>query len=228
MTLTISKSNLLVRQFSMSFLVYLCVINHTHSNLAISFVDHPQIQTYVEIVKRSYAKANINIVLHEVPQEQGLIAVNAGIADGDVARTSNSIGRYSNLITVGKPLLKSRTYLMCLKTVKCHIDLLTQPDSQILVTAGQLKGLPESIRGKFRADAYVIDSFKKFDQLLKNAAVDYAILIYADGSQPEKVYQAYQGRPLYESDIYHVLHVKHQALAEKLAPHLNQEITQSR
>ena len=141
-----------------STLSLMCLLLTLHSSylfadtkLSISYVEHPNISMLKKVIQSSYEQAGIQVTYKAAPQEKGLIAINEGIVDGDVARSRNGITRYENLLQVGKPLVTANYYLICRNGKACDESLLEQSETEILMSAGSIKGMPKDFRIKFKA-----------------------------------------------------------------------------
>ncbi len=222
MTMKMSKSSISIILF-IGYLLLVTPVKAT-STLSFGYVDHPEISPFIEIVEQSYSDLNIKITLNIVGQENGLFALDKGVADGDIARSINGINRYDNIISVGQPLVVATNHLLCIKGKPCSIELLKNPKTEIIMTAGNIKGMPNWMRETFQAQAYLIDDYRTFNKLVKQKKFDYAIAILGADAKPSVLFDGYQSIALYNANIYHVLHKKHRQLAVEVAPILNKYI----
>lgn len=181
--------------------------------------DQNVIQTWIPLLKRTYQKLGMSVEFVEVGIKRGLIGVNSGVFDGDVARMAIAPAHYPDIILVRPKLtqidvrLNCRLGVICSSKVFDKIDVLiglpiSSPAHELLFK--DMKALTQNIRGQ--EQAFEMYEKKRFDYFVWVVPVNAQIM-----AQPETPLQSIS---LKKMDMHHVLHKKHQEFAERLGKEL--------
>ncbi|WP_269519067.1 hypothetical protein [Alteromonas sp. BMJM2] len=78
------------------------------------------------------------------------------------------------MIAIKPQLSRGASFLLCVKSVECHVDIINDPTAGIAVTTRFFKSV-EHRGNKFEANFYEFDDFYHVVQLVKTGRFNYAI-----------------------------------------------------
>ncbi len=172
--------------------------------------DSEALKTCVDKVTQAYHLLQIDFTLKEYPGRRSLYMANSGQTDAELCRIALIEKRFKNLLRV-KPAIHHLTF-----------HAITNTGEKRLEKIADLKGLRiGSIRGMMAAELmfeyrniHYENTPEKAVRLLENNLVDVLILAMPDIDQLVLdgwlKYQFIHPTPLYEFELYHFVHQKHQ------------------
>lgn len=200
----------------------LLYFSNTHADASerrylIGYVSHPRVVNYYKpLMEEIYREIGIDAEFVEVGGEPGLRLLNEGMTDADVIRYDVVAQTGNNILAIEPPFALGASFLLCIRNVPCHKDVIHDPDIAIAVTTRFFFNMgqrPTSLA----ANIFEFDDFNHVIELLINGRFNYAILP-SDFSQNaifEK--QGVRFIPVVEHKLVHVIHKKHMHLYEALS-----------
>lgn len=206
----------------------LCLVSFFSSNLhaqtpkhfSITYFDYPYIKGYTELFDEIYTELGFTVTLIATPSLRGLILVNQGSADADVARIGAIAKNYDNLIVVQPELTRGYLTLICARDVPCSKEILV--DSRIpIMTANQVTDLLGS--DEFKALKVNISSLLSVPELLKAKRYEYAILLL-DHMMEKRFSNDFQLVKIKEMSVSHIINKKYQHLLPQIEDKLREKL----
>lgn len=191
--------------------------DHDDGHFIIGYINHPRVNDfYKPVIKRAYEQIGINVTFEKVGGKRGLKLLNEGMTDADVIRYDVVTKDNPNVVAIEPQLSRGASFLLCVKSVECHVDIINDPTAGIAVTTRFFKNV-EQQRNKFEANFYEFDDFYHVVQLLKTGRFDYAIA--PSDFSDLNIFDEYGFThiPLVEHKLVHVINKKHLHLKDKLS-----------
>jgi len=171
------------------------------------------------LMERALAKLGYALSLVPYPAERSLAAANLGVVDGELARPSDGMDAYKNLLLVSEPVstIRTRAYTITGPVTGVTWDFLKDYRVASLIGA---KTAEVALAGKMRSGEFiaVVDYDSAFGMLLRNR-VDYVVMIdvYEAKYWLDRVKIKRTEPTIVQADYYFVLNRKHAGLAGRLA-----------
>ncbi len=193
--------------------------------LEISYLNHPSITGLaLPIIKNAYQAAGIQAHFVEMPANRLLQLIDAGITDGDVLLAEEIFAPFNNIIKVGPPLTAVRFVLLCQPKLRCDHSVLSDSKVTLVSTDQSMRVIKAKYPQTQDTQFYNVNFLGKLPALLTSAHFDYAIYVMSKDWPIPKELSHLTVFPLFDSHAYHVLHKKHAALAEKIAPEIARQL----
>ncbi|MDC8832460.1 hypothetical protein [Alteromonas gilva] len=182
-------------------------------SVLLTYAEHPQIETYKTLLSDVYNEMGIAVHFQPVPAGRGLLLVDSGSVDGDVARVSVNARSLKNSMVVQPSLLKCDLVLVCTKGVACNQDVLKQRWAVVLSNLGNNKLLEE-----YDIDARVIlnEQVSGTIEMFNSKRVSYLFYIQPVGIPLSDTFVDFNSLKLREVSVNHIISDKHAALLPEL------------
>lgn len=224
----------------LSFLLFVCPSLHAepvseyphHSQiqqegklLKISYLNHPSIvNVAMPIIQKAYDSLGINVQFIESPAHRLLQEIQSDHTDGDVIHAQEIFSPFPDIIKVGPPLTRVDYVLLCAENVPCDHSVLMSGTEQIVATDQSKRVIISKYPEAKNKEFYQLNFLGKLPELLITHRFNYAIYIVAkDWPLPESLTHL-QMHHLFESEAYHILHKRHQDIADQVGNAIKQQL----
>lgn len=196
----------------------------------LSHAPHPAIKSiYIPILKEVYSELQMDVEFQEMSALRGLVEANAHHVDGDVARFSEGLQDYPNLMAVPTALDRAEIILLCVREADCSDNALKEPKNRILIPT------ETAVMRRFIATypanfIPVSHSLSKSQEMLSMGRFKYALYVSSELHPHQATTEEYNlnWAVLESFPIYHVLHKDHKALADAIGPVLSRVLERYR
>lgn len=205
-------------------------LNSLAKPFALSHAPHPAIKSiYIPILKEVYSELGINVEFLEMSTHRGLVEANAGHVEGDVARFSEALPDYPNLMTVPTALDRADIILLCVRETDCSDNALKDPKNRILIPT-ETAVVRRFIVTNPANFTPVSHSLSKSQEMLSMGRFKYALYVSSELYPHQAKTDKYNLNwvVLESFPIFHVLHKDHEALADAIAPILSRVLERYR
>ncbi len=169
-------------------------------------------------VKRAYQYLGYEIEFQYLPCGRSLFVANSGTIDGEMGRIKTAVHKFKNLLVVDYPLLEFKGVVFSHKIksdVKSFKDLAP-------FRIGIIRGELYAEIGTQGMNVFPFGNYQQLLQKLKENEVDVAVGIHENFMREKKrvIFSESQiniiGKPVYESQLYHLVHKKNRDLVPRL------------
>ncbi|MBW8830075.1 MAG: transporter substrate-binding domain-containing protein [Burkholderiales bacterium] len=174
----------------------------------------------VAVLQAAYAKLGVEIRFEEYPLLRSLAFANAGTIDGDMMRIAETSERYPNLIRVDVPV----NYLEITVYARAPCPVIKSWDDLRGKQVAHLRGVLAIERRVKEADRVPVETQQELFRMLNLGMVD---LVLGTGVEADVSLRLSGEKGLCRVDgvlervpLYHYLHKRHAALAQRLQAQL--------
>ncbi len=169
-----------------------------------------------KILTEAYQRLGIEVVFKELPGQRAIQGANEGKFDGEVFRIGGLNKKFPNLIMIAEPYLLAQDSVFS-KKVDFKVDGF---ESLRPYRIGIRRGIKAAEQGTMGMEIQKTNTYKQLFKLLDKERVDVIFVNTLLGLQimeelnlqDIKVLQP----PIFQANLYHYLHKKHEALVPKV------------
>ncbi|MAG77480.1 MAG: hypothetical protein CL811_12040 [Colwelliaceae bacterium] len=191
------------------------------ANIILSYIPHPQVQAYVDLIKSVYEDdLGIKVTLHSTPAHRGLIMLNSGVTDADVIRIGTNAATFDNLVVIEPQLEIGELLLVCRLDVTCSLDVLADPNIVVMSNIGNEMTLKEL---NIKANVLLHENIETVLEFMHKRQIVYGI--YASTKDIRQTVQKdFNAIKLKDVGLNHVIHKKHSALIPELTSSIKKRL----
>ncbi len=193
-------------------------------SFVISYMEHEGlVKYYVPVIKEAYRRIGIEAKFELINDKRALLLLNDGLIDADTAKTLETIDQYPNIRPLATPLSKIEVHLVCQPHLDCSKDILNNEVLSLgIVAAGEFY---EELLGDATIKIVDLTSFDILAKIFEQQKVDAMVVVVDDFSQ--RYLSGFPNHVKVQEKLgYHLINVRHAAIADKLDKVI-QEIIQS-
>ncbi|KZN43851.1 hypothetical protein JL49_05340 [Pseudoalteromonas luteoviolacea] len=199
------------------------------TKLTISYIDHPSVLNQaLPLVAQAYQAERIDVDFVAIPSHRLINEIQAQHIDGDVILAKEIFSPYKELIAVGPPLTKVQFVLLCVEGVPCNLQVLQTSPKTILATDESMRVILNKFPTSRRNRYYQLNQLGKLPHLLQEKRFEYAIYVMSSSWPIPQALEHLNRHTLFETPAYHVVHKKHAAIANRIAPRLTAILNKQR
>ena len=192
-----------------------CVAN-TSEEFLISYFEHPQIEKYKDVVKKSYEDIGISIKFINIEGERAYRTLDQGVTDAEMLIEKSVADKYPNILMVKPLLVEASFYLLCEKSLPCNRRVLHQSDNQVFVEQITDNHFPEIIRSEIKAELIPFTSLEALLELIARGRTQYAIYAFEKDTLTSRIKLNANTVKIYDAPAFHGVHTKHKAIIPAL------------
>ncbi|MBU2113825.1 MAG: hypothetical protein KKE94_08635 [Gammaproteobacteria bacterium] len=193
--------------------------------LLFSHSTHPVVNTIlIPMLEDVYSELGYQLTFQQAEGARAVKLLNEGAVDGDVARLQPILSSLDNAVTVAQ-LDTIHVILLCRKDISCNEDVLLNPKLRVLVPT--VDATLTLLTNDILAKRYFNNDWHNVVAMFNAGKVDYLLWIESRLIPPLLLSNANRSSTnIGPFGLYHILHKKHQHLAEPIADMLKQRLAQ--
>lgn len=181
--------------------------------LLLTKINIPLAEPYSQFIAQVYGEMGISTEIRPILAKRGLILLDAGIIDADVARAAQNMSQYKNIILVKPSLGNIDIVLLCQKQLSCNRDILSDGTINITSSLGNIELLTEfNIKANITTNENIDNSLL----MLKKGRLDY-LLYPSRPSERARLLKDFHLIELRQIAINTVINKKHAPLVPELS-----------
>lgn len=166
--------NLRVPSVLCILLITVCYARNSQE-FVVSYVNHPQVKRYKDLIVKSYKDIGIEVVLVETPLARRLLALNDGIVDADVGALDLS-DSLDNVVRVEPKLYDIQAVLTCRKELICSDIVINDEKIPIYIDSGLIQVLNRTGVLTRKKNVWIFNRFDALIKMILTDRVDYLIM----------------------------------------------------
>ncbi|MBU2113114.1 MAG: hypothetical protein KKE94_04990 [Gammaproteobacteria bacterium] len=193
--------------------------------LLFSHSTHPVVNTIlIPMLEDVYSELGYQLTFQQAEGARAVKLLNEGAVDGDVARLQPLLSSLNDTIAVAQ-LDTIHVILLCRKDISCNEDVLLNPKLRVLVPT--VDATLTLLTNDILAKRYFNNDWQNVVTMFNAGKVDYLLWIESRLIPPLPLTNANRSSTnIGPFGLYHILHKKHQHLAEPIADMLKQRLAQ--
>jgi hypothetical protein len=191
----------------------------------ITYVDHPDIQFYNDILEKVYTELGFNVEFVPAPTKRGLRLLNDGIVDADTMRLNTTVQEYKNILTVSPAFKNISLALVCKKKIPCKTDIFSNEKSTIVANKRTLHAIKPALKTtSIKANIVINNKINNTLDIIRADRYYYAIFP-VNPKFYETLINEFNVVIISSPSFSHVIHKLHQAMMPKIEKIITQHLT---
>lgn len=183
----------------------------------VSYFEHPQIEKYVQLIRKSYSDIGIQVKFVNIEGERAPKSLHSGLVDADVINDEFVAQHFPHMLRVGPILTEAGVFLICQQSIRCDPQLLGEPSKEIMIEKTLSRSVPEKTPVPIRAKLNVFTNPSGMMEFMHLGRAEYAIYAVESDHIPAEIALSLKWVKLYPLNTYHYINEKHKDIAPALA-----------